>query len=85
MFVLDSNQPRDEADFLLIKAAYFAAELTQPCIARQKVPLGGKSGIDQGSFFVGVIGIPPDADGSDKSLSALLETFRNETGSVEIQ
>lgn len=50
-------------EFLLVRAAYYAAELVQPCVAMQKVPLGGKTGVDVGGFFVGVIGAPVEMQG----------------------
>ena len=40
----------------MIRAAYFAGELVQPCVARQKIPLGGKTTINVGNFFVAVLG-----------------------------
>ena len=60
--------PVDEADFFLIRAAYYAAELIQPCVARQKTPLGGQVMLDVGDFFVSIVGLE-EAEGVEEGKS----------------
>ena len=84
LFVLDSTEPREEAEFLLIRAAYFAGELVQPCVARQKIPLGGKTTINVGNFFVAVLGADTrDSAGvGNETTDTLVESLRREIGVV---
>lgn len=66
----------------MIRAAYFAGELVQPCVARQKIPLGGKTTINVGGFFVAVLGADPQdsAEVGNETTDALLESLRREIG-----
>lgn len=59
LFILDTVDPSGEGEFPLIRPAYYAAELIQPCVARKKLPLGGQVQLDVGSFFVAVVGLGP--------------------------
>ncbi|KAG7005328.1 hypothetical protein G7Y79_00020g048560 [Physcia stellaris] len=81
LFILDTTDPREEQEFLLIRAAFFAGELVQPCVARQKVPLGGKTTINVGGFFIAVLGADPqDSPGvGNETMDTLLENLRKET------
>ena len=65
----------------MIRAAFFAGELVQPCVARQKVPLGGKTTINVGGFFIAVLGADPlDSAGvGNETMDTLLENLRKET------
>ncbi|KAL8727262.1 MAG: hypothetical protein Q9181_005775 [Wetmoreana brouardii] len=83
LFVLDTTNPRDDQEFLLIRAAYIAAELVQPCVAKQKLPLGGRTVLGIGEFFIGVLGQPQAA--GVNSLPAVLEELRNGTVARELQ
>ena len=43
---------------LLLRVAYYAAELIQPCVVnRPFAPLGGRAGLDKQSLFVALTGI----------------------------
>ncbi|KAL8704751.1 MAG: hypothetical protein Q9201_002098 [Fulgogasparrea decipioides] len=83
LFVLDTTNPRDDQEFLLIRAAYVAAELVQPCVARQKMPLGGRTELGFGDFFTGVVGQPLDAGGN--WLPAVLKELKDGTAAKEVQ
>ena len=79
MFVLDTADPTQEQEFLLIRAAYLAAELVQPCVARQKTPLGGRTLINIGGFFVAVIG-SGEGTGEEDGIGAVLGGLREGGG-----
>lgn len=42
---------------MLVRAAFYAAELIQPCVARRKTPLGGQVSLEIGEFFVSIAGL----------------------------
>ena len=59
MIVLDSKDA-DVDTFLLLRVAYYAAELIQPCVANRPFsPLGGQVGLDKKTFFVAMVGSTP--------------------------
>lgn len=53
---LDSKEEGAET-FSLLRVAYYASELLQPCVAQRPYsPLGGAVGLDKGRFYVAVVG-----------------------------
>ncbi|KAL9578598.1 MAG: hypothetical protein Q9212_005612 [Teloschistes hypoglaucus] len=84
MFVLDALDRFNQQTFMMLRAAYYAAELAQPCIVQQRVPLGGKFTLGLGSFYVGLIGTPyPGAEATRDTLPpGMLEQLRNQTEAV---
>ncbi|KAI4198915.1 MAG: hypothetical protein LQ350_004980 [Teloschistes chrysophthalmus] len=84
MFVLDALDRFNQQTFMMLRAAYFAAELAHPCIVQQSVPLGGKFLLGLGSFYVGLIGTPyRGAEATRGTLPpGMLEQLRNQTNAV---
>lgn len=64
----------------MIRAAFFAGELVQPCVARQKVPLGGKTTINVGNFFIAILGASPQGGSGvgNETTDILVESLRRE-------
>ncbi|KAL8664257.1 MAG: hypothetical protein Q9202_003207 [Teloschistes flavicans] len=84
LFVLDALDRFNQQQFMMLRPAYYAAELAQPCIVQQAIPLGGKFQLGIGSFYVGLIGTPYRGADDRKGtlLPGMLERLRNETDAV---
>ncbi|KAL9582223.1 MAG: hypothetical protein Q9203_005587 [Teloschistes exilis] len=84
MFVLDALDRFNQQTFMMLRAAYYAAELAQPCIVQQRVPLGGKFTLGLGSFYVGLIGTPHQAAETGRGTlpPGILEQLRNHSNIV---
>lgn len=73
MVLVDSKEQGQEI-FTLLRPAYYASEMIQPCIAQRPFsPLGGKVTLDMGTMWVAVVGVSPIGSTADVINSTLLE------------
>ena len=71
MIVVDAKEAEVDT-FLLLRVAYYAAELIQPCIAQKPFnPIGGRANLDKGSIFVALIGASPSRSTSLTQLGSV--------------
>lgn len=83
--VLLDTMEREIDTFLLIRVAYYAAELIQPCIAnRPYSPLGGRVGLDKQNIFVAITGILKNTATEDLVNSTMLRRFETVRATSEV-